>query len=84
VAAAHAKADAAMLPAGRVSQAPDHVARRNRMESKSVHEMIGGDVVAQDSGYLKQSELYRLGLLVTLFFLVVFLIIGTPWILLVA
>jgi hypothetical protein len=30
------------------------------MESKSVHEMIGGDVVAQDSGYLKQSELYRL------------------------
>ena len=39
------------------------------------------NVIFVSSGYLTQSELYRLGLLVTLFFLVVFLIIGTPWIL---
>jgi len=42
------------------------------------------NVIFVSSGYLKQPELYRLGLLVTLFFLAVFLIIGTPWILLVA
>jgi DASS family divalent anion:Na+ symporter len=41
------------------------------------------NVIFVSSGYLKQPELYRLGLLVTLFFLAVFLIIGTPWILLV-
>ncbi len=42
------------------------------------------NVIFVSSGYLTQPELYRLGLLVTLFFLAVFLIIGTPWILLVA
>jgi divalent anion:Na+ symporter, DASS family len=42
------------------------------------------NVIFVSSGYLTQAELYRLGLLVTLFFLAVFLIIGTPWILLVA
>jgi len=36
------------------------------------------------SGYLKQPELYRLGLLTTLFFMAVFLVIGTGWILLVS
>ena len=41
------------------------------------------NVIFVSSGYLTQPELYRLGLLVTLFFLAVFLIIGTPWILLV-
>lgn len=41
------------------------------------------NVIFVSSGYLAQPELYRLGLLVTLFFLAVFLIIGTPWILLV-
>jgi DASS family divalent anion:Na+ symporter len=41
------------------------------------------NVIFVSSGYLAQGELYRLGLLVTLFFLAVFLIIGTPWILLV-
>ncbi len=39
------------------------------------------NVIFVSSGYLAQPELYRLGLLVTLFFLAVFLIIGTPWIL---
>jgi DASS family divalent anion:Na+ symporter len=42
------------------------------------------NVIFVSSGYLTQPELYRLGLLVTLFFLAVFLIIGTPWILWVA
>jgi divalent anion:Na+ symporter, DASS family len=42
------------------------------------------NVIFVSSGYLTQGELYRLGLLVTLFFLAVFLLIGTPWILLVA
>ena len=41
------------------------------------------NVIFVSSGYLTQPEFYRLGLLVTLFFLAVFLIIGTPWILLV-
>jgi len=41
------------------------------------------NVIFVSSGYLTQPELYRLGLLVTIFFLAVFLIIGTPWILLV-
>lgn len=41
------------------------------------------NVIFVSGGYLTQPELYRLGLLVTLFFLAVFLIIGTPWILLV-
>lgn len=35
------------------------------------------------SGFLTQRELYRLGLLVTAFFLAVFLLIGTPWLMLV-
>ena len=41
------------------------------------------NVIFVSSGYLTQPELYRLGLFVTLLFLAVFLIIGTPWILLV-
>ncbi len=41
------------------------------------------NVIFVSSGYLKQRELYRIGLLTTLFFLAVFLVIGTPWILLV-
>ncbi len=36
------------------------------------------------SGYLTQGELYKLGALTTLFCLVVFLALGTPWLLLVA
>jgi len=41
------------------------------------------NVIFVASGYLKQSELYRLGGLVTLFFLLVFLTLGTGWIMLV-
>jgi len=41
-------------------------------------------VIFVGSGYLTQRELYRLGFLTTLFFLVVYLTIGTGWILLVA
>jgi DASS family divalent anion:Na+ symporter len=42
------------------------------------------NVIFVGAGYLEQGELYRLGLLVTLFFLAVFLVIGTAWILAVA
>ncbi len=41
------------------------------------------NVIFVGSGYLKQGELYRLGLFTTAFFLVVFLTVGTGWILLV-
>ena len=41
------------------------------------------NVIFVGSGYLTQRELYKLGLLTTLYFLVVFLGIGTGWILLV-
>ncbi len=42
------------------------------------------NIIFVASGYLKQGELYRLGLLTTFFATVVFLVIGTPWILWVA
>ena len=41
------------------------------------------NVIFVGSGYLTQRELYRLGLLTTLFFLGVFMVIGTGWIVLV-
>jgi DASS family divalent anion:Na+ symporter len=41
------------------------------------------NVIFVGSGYLAQRELYQLGLLTTLMFLAVFLVIGTAWILLV-
>jgi DASS family divalent anion:Na+ symporter len=42
------------------------------------------NVIFVGSGYMKQPEFYRLGLMTTLFFLAVFLVVGTGWILLVA
>ncbi len=41
------------------------------------------NVLCAGSGYLTQGEMYRMGGLVTLTNLVIFLVIGTPWILLV-
>ena len=41
------------------------------------------NVIFVASGYLKQGELYKLGFFVTLAFVAVFLLIGTPWVLLV-
>jgi len=41
------------------------------------------NVIFVGSGYLTQRELYRLGLQMTLFFLAVFLVVGTAWILLI-
>jgi divalent anion:Na+ symporter, DASS family len=41
------------------------------------------NVIFVGGGYLTQGELYRLGLLTTLFYLAVFLVIGTAWILLI-
>jgi len=42
------------------------------------------NVIFVGSGYLTQPELYRMGLLITLFFLAVFLVVGTGWILLIS
>src|SRR5215467_5379932 len=41
------------------------------------------NVIFVSSGYMQQREIYRLGLLVTLFFLAVFMVNGTAWILIV-
>ena len=38
------------------------------------------NIIFAASGYLTQRELYKLGLLVTLAFLAIFLVIGTPWV----
>ena len=42
------------------------------------------NIIFVGSGYLTQGELYRLGLLTTCFCLLVFLVVGTPWLLFVA
>jgi DASS family divalent anion:Na+ symporter len=42
------------------------------------------NIIFVGSGYLTQSELYRLGLLTVSFCLLVYLVVGTPWLLLVA
>jgi len=39
------------------------------------------NIIFVTSGYLTQPELYRMGLLITIFFLMVFLLLGTPWLL---
>ena len=39
------------------------------------------NIIFVGSGYLTQRELYRLGILITLFFLAIYMVIGTPWIL---
>lgn len=41
------------------------------------------NIIFAASGYLRQRELYQMGLLVTLAFMAIFLLIGTPWVLLV-
>jgi di/tricarboxylate transporter len=41
------------------------------------------NVIFVGSNYLTQLELYRLGLLTTAFCLLLFLVVGTPWLLLV-
>ncbi len=42
------------------------------------------NIIFVASGYLKQGELYKLGLLTTIAFMAVYLLIGTPWILFVS
>jgi DASS family divalent anion:Na+ symporter len=42
------------------------------------------NIIFAASGYLTQRELYQLGLLTTLALLAIFLLVGTPWVLLVA
>jgi DASS family divalent anion:Na+ symporter len=39
------------------------------------------NIIFAASGYLTQGELYKLGLVITLAFLAVFLLVGTPWVL---
>ena len=41
------------------------------------------NVIFAASGYLTQRELYRLGLAITALYLLVFLVVGTPWLMLV-
>ena len=41
------------------------------------------NVIFVGAGYLTQGELYRLGALTTIFCVLVFLVVGTPWLLLV-
>jgi len=41
-------------------------------------------VIFVGSSYLTQGELYRLGLLTTVYCMLLFLLIGTPWLLFVA
>ena len=43
----------------------------------------GANVLCAGSGYLAQGDMYRMGGIITLVNLLIFLIIGTPWILLV-
>ena len=38
------------------------------------------NIIFVASGYLTQRELYRLGALITLAFLAVYLVIGSPWV----
>jgi len=38
------------------------------------------NIIFVASGYLTQLELYKLGLLITLAFLAVFLLVGSPWV----
>jgi DASS family divalent anion:Na+ symporter len=42
------------------------------------------NVIFVASGYLTQGELYRLGLITTVAFMIVYLVIGTPWIMFVS
>jgi DASS family divalent anion:Na+ symporter len=42
------------------------------------------NVIFVASGYLKQGELYKLGLVTTIAFMAIYLLIGTPWLLFVA
>ncbi len=46
------------------------------------HHSAGGsqNIIFAASGYLTQRELYKLGLIVTLVFLAVYLLIGSPWV----
>jgi DASS family divalent anion:Na+ symporter len=41
------------------------------------------NIIFAASGYLDQRELYVKGLVMTLFFMAIFLVVGTPWIVLV-
>lgn len=42
------------------------------------------NVIFVASGYLTQGELYKLGLITTLVFMTIYLVIGTPWLLLIS
>jgi len=42
------------------------------------------NIIFVAAGYLTQRELYKLGLVITLAFMAIFLLIGTPWVLFVA
>lgn len=77
------------LDVGVKSGVPPHLMAFALLFASSYFSVItpqGGsqNIIFVAPGYLKQGELYRLGLLTTFFCLLVFLVIGTPWILWVA
>lgn len=79
---------AVFLDVGVRGGVPAHLMAPSLLFASSYFSVItpqGGsqNIIFAASGYLKQSELYRLGLLVTLAFMAVYLVIGTPWLLLV-
>ena len=41
---------------------------------------ITKNIIFAASGYLTQRELYKLGLIITLAFLAIYLLIGSPWV----
>lgn len=76
------------LDVGIRSGVPSHLMAFSLFFASSYFSVItpqGGsqNVIFVGSGYLTQRELYRLGLLTTAFFLAVFLLVGTGWIMLV-
>jgi len=63
---------------------------KTRADSEATHnrslETGGGsqNIIFVASGYLKQGALYRLGLLTTIAFMAIYLVIGTPWLFFIA
>jgi hypothetical protein len=63
----------------------------NHVDAAVCHEFLLGDhaqgssanVIFAGSGYLTQGEIYRTGAIVTFANLLIFMIVGTPWILMV-
>lgn len=74
------------LDVGMTSGVPVHLMAFGLLFASSYFSTLtpqGGsqNVIFAASGYLTQRELYRLGLLTTVYCLVIFLVVGSPWVL---